>query len=175
MSWAAVASLVRASAQSSSRRRTERPAYPSPSSSKARVRLAMIVASRSPVDAAAARAWIPARRPCGARLLARRAPLPTLVVQRQVVGQPPQMPCPGDLADVAQLQRATILLHAPLSTVLVERGQAQTNPGLLFGRRHLRERRNSQLFGLLIAAGAVEQHHRLGDQESAFSVVGAPP
>ena len=82
-------------------------------------------------------------------LVGRRAPFPTLVVHRQVVGQPRQMPCPGDLADVAQLQRSTILLDAPLCTVLIERRQAQPNLGLLFGRRHLRERRNGQLFGLL--------------------------
>ena len=74
------------------------------------------------------------------------------------------MPCPGDLADVAQLQRSAILLDAPLCTVLIERREAQTNLGLLLGRRRLRERRNGQLFGLLIAAGPVEQPHRFGDQ-----------
>src|SRR5277367_7109306 len=45
-------------------------------------------------------------------LVGRRAPLPTLVVERQVVGQIRQMPCPGDLADVAQLERSAILLDA---------------------------------------------------------------
>src|ERR1700739_4301356 len=79
-------------------------------------------------------------------LMGRRALLPALVLQQQVVGQPRQMPCPGDLADAAQLQRSTVLLDAPLHTVLIERRQAQTNPGLLFGRRRLRERRNGQLF-----------------------------
>ena len=52
----------------------------------------MIAASRSPVDAAAAAASSAAVRRC-----------PTLVLQRQVVGQPRQMPCPGNFADVAQL------------------------------------------------------------------------
>jgi hypothetical protein len=43
------------------------------------------------------------------------------------------MPCPGDLADVAQLQRSTILLDAPLVPVLIERREAQPNLGLLSG------------------------------------------
>src|SRR6476659_9540879 len=64
-------------------------------------------------------------------IVGRRAPLATLVLQCQVVGQPPQMPCPGDLTDVGQLQRPTILLDAPLCTVLNERRQAQTNLSLL--------------------------------------------
>src|SRR6476619_8312923 len=64
-------------------------------------------------------------------LVGRRARLPLLVVQRQVVGQPPQMPRPGDLADVAQLQRSAILLNAPLGAVLIERRAAQPNLGLL--------------------------------------------
>src|SRR6478672_9683523 len=98
-------------------------------------------------------------------LIGRRAPLPTLVLHRQVVGQPPQMPGPGDLADAAQLQRSTILLHAPLRTVLGERREAQPNLGLLLRRRHRRERRHRQLFGLLIATRAVEQPHRFGDQQ----------
>src|ERR1700722_16039969 len=59
-------------------------------------------------------------RPRGS-LMGRRARFRTLIVQRQVVGQPPQMPCPGDLADVAQLQRSAILLEAPLCSVLIER------------------------------------------------------
>src|SRR6202035_254647 len=67
-------------------------------------------------------------------LAGRRAPIPTLVVKHQVVGQPPQMPCPGDLVDVAQLQRSTILLDAPLHIVLSDRRQTQANPGLLLGR-----------------------------------------
>src|SRR6478735_11625828 len=70
-------------------------------------------------------------------LVGRRAPLPTLVVQRQVerqvVGQPRQMPCPSDLADVVQLQRSAILLDAPLRTVLNDRREAQPNLGLLLG------------------------------------------
>src|SRR5277367_3097531 len=151
MSWAAVASLVRASAQSSSSWRRARPAYPSPPSSTARVRLAMIVASRSPVEAAAAA---------------------TSFLKHEVVGQPPQMPCPGDLADVAQLQRSAILLNAPLGAVPIDCREAQPNLGFLFGRRHLRERRNGQLFGLVIAAGAVEQPHRFGDQLPVLRVIG---
>src|SRR6478752_8300282 len=87
-------------------------------------------------------------------LIGRRAPLPTLVLHRQVVGQPPQMPGPDDLADVGQLQCSAILLDAPLCTVLGERRQAEPNLGLLLGRRRLRERRNGQLFGLLIATRA---------------------
>jgi hypothetical protein len=74
------------------------------------------------------------------------------------------MPCPGDLADVAQLQRSAILLQATLGTVPGDHPQPQANLGLLFGRCRLRERRNGQLFGLLIAAGTVEQLHRFGDQ-----------
>src|ERR1700744_1850836 len=72
------------------------------------------------------------------RLVGRRTPLPTLVVQREVVGQPRQMPGPGDLTDVAQLQRSTILLDAPLGAVLIERREAQANLGLLLRRRRLR-------------------------------------
>src|ERR1700722_17191860 len=87
---------------------------------------------------------ITGRRRGRGRLAGRRAPFPTLVVVRQVVGQPPQMPGPGDLADVAQLQRSTILLNALLRAVLSERREAQANLGLLLGRYHLRERRNPQ-------------------------------
>src|ERR1700756_4889521 len=47
-------------------------------------------------------------------LAGRRAPIPTLVMEHQVVGQVRQMPGPGDLVDVAQLQRTAILLDAPL-------------------------------------------------------------
>src|SRR6202012_697712 len=60
-------------------------------------------------------------------LMGRREPLPTLLLKYQVVGQPPQMPCPGGLADLAQLQRSTILLDAPLCSVLSERREAQPN------------------------------------------------
>src|ERR1700761_4012249 len=67
------------------------------------------------------------------RLVGRRAPFPTLVVQRQVVGQPRQMPRAGNLADVAQLQRSAVLLDTPLHTVLIERREAETNRGLFFG------------------------------------------
>src|ERR1700744_1937971 len=67
------------------------------------------------------------------RLVGRGATLPTCVVQRQVVGQPRQMPCPDDVADIAQSQRSTILLNAPLCTVLDQRRAAQTNLGLLLG------------------------------------------
>src|ERR1700757_4495826 len=74
------------------------------------------------------------------RLVGRRTPIPTLVVEHQVVGQPPQMPGPGDLTDVAQLQRSTILFSAPLCAVLGDCRPAQANLGLLLGRRHLRER-----------------------------------
>src|SRR3954452_15802825 len=63
-------------------------------------------------------------------LVGRRARFPTLLLKHQAVGQPPQMPCPGDLADVAQLQRSTILLDAPLCAVLIERREAQPNLGL---------------------------------------------
>ncbi len=100
----------------------------------------------------------------GGRLVGRRALLPTLFLKHQVVGQPRQMPCPGDLADVEQPQRSTILLHAPLCAVLILRREAQPDLGLLLRRRHLRERRDAQIFGLLVAAGPVEQPHRFGDQ-----------
>ena len=53
------------------------------------------------------------------------------------------MPCPGDLADAAQLQRSAVLLDAPLHSVLIERRAAQPNLGFLLGRRHLRERRTA--------------------------------
>jgi len=43
------------------------------------------------------------------------------------------MPCPGDRADVAQLQRSAILLDAPLCTVLNDRREAQPNFVLLLG------------------------------------------
>ena len=112
----------------------------------------MIVASRSPVAAAAA-----------AASSAAAAVLPTLVEQ-QVVGQPGQMPRPGDLADAAQLQRSAILLHAPLGAVLGVRREPEANLGLFFGRGRLRERRNGQFFGLAVAAGPVEPLHRVGDQ-----------
>ena len=65
---------------------------------KARVTPAMILASRSPVAAAAAAASSAAARPA------------RVGRTRQVVRQPRQMPCPGDLADAAQLQRAAVLL-----------------------------------------------------------------
>ena len=81
---------------------------------------------------------ITGRRRRRGRLVGRRAPFPTLVVQGQVLGQPRQMPCPGDLADIEQPQRSAILLHPSLCTVLIERGQAQANLGLLLGRRRLR-------------------------------------
>src|SRR5271168_4063087 len=71
-------------------------------------------------------------------LVGRRALLPTLLLKHQVVGQPRQMPCPGDLADVEQLQRPAILLNAPLCSVRIERREAQANLSLLFGRRRLR-------------------------------------
>jgi hypothetical protein len=74
------------------------------------------------------------------------------------------MPCAGDLADVEQPQRSAILLHASLCSVHILRREAQADLGLLLGRRHLRECRDAQIFGLLIAAGPVEQPHRLGDQ-----------
>src|SRR6476646_12187397 len=67
------------------------------------------------------------------RLVGRRAPLPTLCLKHQVVGQPRQMPRPGDLADAAPLPRSTILLNAPLGTVPIDRRQAQANLGFLFG------------------------------------------
>src|SRR5882757_10735079 len=57
-------------------------------------------------------------------LMGRRKLLPTLLLKHQVVGQPRQMPCPGDLADVAQPQRSTILLHAPLGAVPCDRRAA---------------------------------------------------
>src|ERR1700744_73775 len=66
-------------------------------------------------------------------LVGRRATFPKWVVQHHVVGQPRQMPCADDVADIAQSQRSTILLNAPLCTVLNERRAAQTNLGLLLG------------------------------------------
>src|SRR5258708_24243253 len=50
-------------------------------------------------------------------LVGRRAPFPTFVLHRQVVGQPPQMPGPRHLAHLPQLPPSTILLNAPLRTV----------------------------------------------------------
>src|SRR6516225_11232680 len=60
-------------------------------------------------------------------LVGRRAllVLPILLLQHQVVGQPGQMPCPGDLADVAQLQGSAVLLRSPLGAVLGERRKTQ--------------------------------------------------
>ena len=126
--------------------------YPSPESSKARVTSAMIVASRSPVAAAAAAASSAAARRC------------PLLSQHQVVRQPRQKPCPGDLADAAQLKRPPILLHPPLGAVLGVRREPETDLGLYFGRCRLRERRDGQFFGLAVAAGPVEPLHRLADQ-----------
>jgi hypothetical protein len=74
------------------------------------------------------------------------------------------MPCPGDLADVAQLEGPPILLHAPLGAVLSVRREPEADLGLLFRRGRLREPRDGQLFGLAVAAGPVEPPHRVGDQ-----------
>src|ERR1700733_5148386 len=65
------------------------------------------------------------------RLVGRRAPLPTSFLKHEVVGQPGQMPGPGDLADVAQLQRSAVLLDAPLGAVPIDRRESKANLGLL--------------------------------------------
>ena len=98
-------------------------------------------------------------------LVGGRAPLPAFVLQHQVVGQPRQKPCPGDLADAAQLQAlGGSPPPAAGSAVLGVRREPETDLGLDFGRRRLRERRDGQFFGLAVAAGPVEPLHRLGDQ-----------
>jgi hypothetical protein len=58
--------------------------------------------------------------------------------------------------------------------------KVESNPGkhescpirVIFREDARVERCNGQLFGLLIAAGPVEQPHRFGDQEPALSVIG---
>ena len=74
------------------------------------------------------------------------------------------MSCSGDLADIAQLQRLAVLLYTALGAVFGECPQSQPDLGLLLGRGRLRERRNGQIFGLAIAARAVEQPDGFGDQ-----------
>ncbi len=49
----------------------------------------------------------------GRRLVGCRAVLPAVGLHHQVVRQPRQMSCPGDLADVAQLKCAAVLFDPP--------------------------------------------------------------